>query len=117
MSGFSENIICPYCGYEAASSDWENKGPGRGTTKYCDICGWYEYEPAEGYNNPKYPPVVEKPTKKTIKRAKEAIDSLDIVWDIDDDGDFTELVMQGKILEMVKSNKDIKQLFISEVMK
>lgn len=47
MSGYSEDIECPHCGWEGAQYNHESRGEYRGETRQCLICGWDEYSWAD----------------------------------------------------------------------
>lgn len=47
MAGYSEDIECPYCGYEGAQYNHESRGEYRGEIHQCYVCGWDEYNWAD----------------------------------------------------------------------
>lgn len=98
-SGFSEDIKCPYCGYEGAQYQSESRGEGRGETEYCYICGYYKYEPWDDYEEAEeegYAPSLQEPDNAMVKWAKEFTimfnQFIDILWNNDEE-DYQEAVM------------------------
>lgn len=109
MAGVTDNTTCPYCGNIYAIENWESRGPGRGTSEFCDICGWQNYEPKEdyveyeqdGYKAGEFPP-----DESIIPKAKQVANWLKMIGETDYDWDelFIELVHAGGIPEYIKNN-------------
>ncbi len=124
MSGVSEEMTCPYCGFKGAQANYESRGAGRGETEYCDICGYYSYEPKEGYDEWEEDGMtagVQKPEEEILEKAKEVAMWVEWTWEIDDDDvvdSVQEVLMGGEIPDWIKEDiiekKFIEVLFPEE---
>ena len=110
----TEDILCPYCFYDGAIEEWQKRGHGRGLSKYCDICGWYEYEPAGGYDDPKHPPIMEKPTQEIITEARKIVPMLKIAQTTNND--YVDNALQDFIVDdipdMIREKKNFERFFV-----
>jgi hypothetical protein len=123
VSGYSEDMTCPYCDFQAAQYNSESRGEGRGETETCDICGYYSYEPKDDYDEYEeegYPAGEQPPEPAIIPYAKFMAELWHIIWDMDDDEDeFTdelqELLWGGMIYENL-ANKKAFDIFANKLL-
>jgi len=102
MAGASSNIECPLCGFNDAQDNYESRGEDRGTTQFCDICGWYFYEPDDEDEQPDYPSKEFIPNNKIILLARELVSMLDDILNINKDW-YSNIIESGKIKHILES--------------
>ncbi len=103
MSGYSEDIECPYCGWEAAEYNHESRGEYRGETHQCYICGWDEYNWADLWDEEDQDAPEEYediPSDEIISLAKIIIPFVD--YTIDDDAFSDNIVWSGLLPKLLK---------------
>jgi hypothetical protein len=110
MSGFSENITCPYCESEFANTYYESRGEMNGTENVCDICGYYEFQADSklAMQNEKFI----EPDKNIVSIAKQVSYYLDnIIPDNENFGDFFEtFIYENDIPKLIKEKKVFKKM-------
>jgi len=101
MSGYLEDIECPYCGWEAAEYNYENRGKCRGETHRCYICGWDEYNWADLWDEEDEAPkeYEDVPDDETIQYAKIMIPFVESNLE---DEEFENAYMNGVISFLLK---------------
>lgn len=105
MSSHTEEIICPYCGNEQATSNYESRGSERGETNYCFMCGWGEHIQADDCNNECDAEYVHIPRQHVIDLAKKIL-PIYRELDYEDDEDLIEDLFMSGWFEQFSSEKN-----------